>query len=1330
MPAPPGHHYATTYTIDFPLTADSGPIDLADFRHRFLQAIGLSGSNLQIEITVADGQGSPDLTSRLRQLLAVYSPSELSSLLGISIHSDGATFSSPVRQLVQTSPSPPPAPPALPPPALPPLAPGFILLDSIVELRAHLSAATSGSHVMIFVPPRETLELDGSELEIAAGVRVTIASTAEGATFDGDRRSRIFDVFGTLHLQHLTLSRGGNEYVGGGLFLHPGASAALDHVVISNCTAAAYDTTHVGNARGGAAYVSASAELVLRHSNVSLCTASNTRDGNQAQGGAMYIAGSVTLDHTLITACAASHSTHAADGQGGGLFIAGGTVLLTNRTLLLSNVASGPGSTMSAIGGATTYQLPTPPGRFIAALECLVYRSACEVDAKGNIVHPACEQTVQPCSLLVGNDATYSGTTCRPQLVNQPCDWVSTPSLIGSMVQALPLEALEGDYPAACPAGLLGSADLAYQASARCAGQCPAGWRCPMDATVEPLVCEPGHACPAGSAMALPCRSGTYSNATGLVSLDECRECPLGHQCIVGATEPTPCAPGTSAEAPSQGECAKCVPGKYQPLSGSTSCLRCPVGSHCSEGASSHLLCDSGSYRSAEGARSQADCTPCPAGSACSTGAISPTPCDPGTIAASSRTSICTPCPAGKFQSGAGATACIDSPVGTYCLERATAPTACSPGSYTAIARQSDCALCIAGKYQKALGQTACDDCPAGSVCPVSAYALTQCAAGSYRNATGGESQANCTACPAGHACPAGAVSPTICTPGTIAQSTGQYECAACQAGSYQDQPGSTSCLPCPRQGVYCSEGSPAPLPCPAGTAMNESLPTMTSVDSCINCGIGTFCPVGATAPIKCAPGTINPLTRQDKCAVCNPGSYQGQEGHAMCHECPRGAYCPERSIAPRYCPGGTFNNRTGRPSLLDCFFVPAGTWSPAGSELPLDCPPSGFLCPGYYADHVNDPPGSLPIQLATGGVSSEQVVVRQATELSVAMTLATEIGMVDEAMLLEQLARVYRVPQSELKLLSLDGGSVVVTISFTARTAEQATAFTRSVYSTSDAVLSQVLGMNATRNGAVQLGLVNLTVVEVVEEDCEMGFWCSAGQRYSCEPGTYNPLPNQHIQSACLFCPGGKFNPSNASTSIASCTDCPPGKANALPGAASSESCVPCSMGSFASESGSEACQPCPHGAYSSTSGAVQCENCRPGSYCSAVGPTACSIDTYNPNALAHLSSNCTACPRRTSTLGKQGSRSIHDCLPSDLLSYAQSPKPRALLMARACLGLPKHVMAIWLLKYLSWRDGLTAWADNSEVAVCRTQGRTTSRTQTVASRWKPAPERAARAQ
>ena len=116
----------------------------------------------------------------------------------------------------------------------------------------------------------------------------------------------------------------------------------------------------------------------------------------------------------------------------------------------------------------------------------------------------------------------------------QPCDWTQSPELVGSIVQVLPQEPVEEDYPFDCAAGMVGSAQSALQMSALCGGSCPAGYYCPTVRTMEPLLCTKGSYCPAGSSMPTPCGAGTFGKESGLASAAECVACPDGSWCSAG----------------------------------------------------------------------------------------------------------------------------------------------------------------------------------------------------------------------------------------------------------------------------------------------------------------------------------------------------------------------------------------------------------------------------------------------------------------------------------------------------------------------------------------------------------------------------------------------------------------------------------------------------------------------------------------------------------------------------------------------------------------------------------------------------------------------------
>ena len=606
-----------------------------------------------------------------------------------------------------------------------------------------------------------------------------------------------------------------------------------------------------------------------------------------------------------------------------------------------------------------------------------------------------------------------------------------------------------------------------------------------------------------------------------------------------------------------------------------------------------------------------------------------PATCEPGTYVI------------GNFSN---ANDCIECDAGFECPGGRAQPEECRSGSIAPTTRTGRCSPCNGGEYQEQSRSTACKGCAGGSYCPPGASAELPCLAGSYSSVPGLAYASNCTACPMGSACAAGSTAPTPCAPGTITATKRQSECSPCNGGEYQGQSGSTACQAC-IPGYYCDEGSSAPLPCPGGTHGDVTLTVMASVDDCMICPVGTFCSVGSAEPSVCTPGTYNDQLNASTCASCPAGSFQAVAGATACDICPVGGYCQRGATSPQLCPGGTSSNRTGIASERGCLLVLSGFWAPTGSAVPLACPPSGFLCPGAAADQVNNPPGSLPIQLPTGGISIERQVTREVLQLLTTLILDADVDSFDEVALKEHLARLYNARVEDITV-SLGGGSVLVTVGLTAATPDAAAKLHRALNATSDAELSLALEISATRQPEIRIGSVNVTRTEVVQEACPPGFWCSAGYSYACKAGSFNPIANADSASACRFCAPGKYNPFEGQSSESSCLACPEGTANPKSGGASVDACVPCATGTFSGANGSDTCHPCSPGTYSDQRAATTCTTCEPGYYCTPATPIICSQNTYNSNPGAHLSTNCTACPGRfTSTLGLEGRTSYDDC-------------------------------------------------------------------------------------
>lgn len=113
-----------------------------------------------------------------------------------------------------------------------------MLVESADDLRSLLASAFTD--VSVFVPPRAHFKLGGAELACGSDVRVSIRSTADGATLDGERRSRLFRLSSRckLSLQHLSLINGFAEAdKGGAIYSTGGREVRLSEVHVADCSA-------------------------------------------------------------------------------------------------------------------------------------------------------------------------------------------------------------------------------------------------------------------------------------------------------------------------------------------------------------------------------------------------------------------------------------------------------------------------------------------------------------------------------------------------------------------------------------------------------------------------------------------------------------------------------------------------------------------------------------------------------------------------------------------------------------------------------------------------------------------------------------------------------------------------------------------------------------------------------------------------------------------------------------------------------------------------------------------------------------------------------------
>ena len=552
---------------------------------------------------------------------------------------------------------------------------------------------------------------------------------------------------------------------------------------------------------GGATYTM-NTDLNLTDSTILGCSAT--------RGGAVYVAsGSASLARSNVSDCSASQS-------GGGLYSAGGRTSLSDGSLI-SSCSAPKGRSIFLLAGEISYALPAPAGRWLPNARCEVYRQGCAYDlgagsggglqilclahrddcalTESDAIEPSSDEKEAACRRQTDKDKQAACDVdepwyCQAATNVQPCNWEDDSSLLGKNLYQLPLQHVDQDFPFACAAGLLGSADPEDQSSSSCAGRCPAGSQCPEEATYETQPCDAGHYCPVGTSVPRPCLAGTFSNATNLTAAGECTDTSPGYFATTGSTEQTPCREGSFAAEERSATCQLCTEGSYQNETGATSCIDC----------------EPGSYGAAAGS---ALCLLCPPGEVSNlSGSVGCTACGAGTFSGSPGGTTCEVCSSGGYCTGTdsyggGFTPCE---AGTYNEQPgSSSPDVCQPcrrgtSSPTAGADSSEtCASCRAGTFGGEPGLSECKDCPAGSYSNNGSHSCDECEAGYYAANPG---QGQCIPCP--H---------------PLSSKSGDKTCAICKEGFYLKD---ASALPTDvfqKPTEYC-KSCPRHANCSAGTAL------------------------------------------------------------------------------------------------------------------------------------------------------------------------------------------------------------------------------------------------------------------------------------------------------------------------------------------------------------------------------------------------------------------------------------------------------------------------------------------------------------------------------
>ena len=676
------------------------------------------------------------------------------------------------------------------------------------------------------------------------------------------------------------------------------------------------------------------------------------------------------------------------------------------------------------LAGTTIYVLPAPPGHWVPAARCEVWREAC---GQYDIALACKAAAVASCSTDTTNnvDTCSPSGSCKPATANQPCDWRTSPDLIDKTVYVLPLGTHNLDYPFVCAPGIRGGdgSNPSEQTSAFCAGLCPPGFTCGGgEEGVKPVACPEAHYCPEGSSVALPCPAGKFGNVSGLQAEHECHTCPAGHFCGPAVNKPTACSRGTVAPNASMVACNDCEAGTYQEEAGQTACGSCRPGSFCPAGASARLPCAEGSYSAVMGLEAQAECTVCPAGTYCFAGSTAATSCSKGTYAATEGSQLCAACPEGKYQGHEGASACnecssgytcpegsvvqipascdpgtylnvtfelcLGCPAGSFCLGGSLQPRLCVRGTYC-VANVSQPIDCPAGRYGSVpgLSDALCSgECAQGYYCGAGSMSAKSapCEAGRYSSQAGQGSAASCGACGAGNYCFAGSTSPTPCGKGTATADPTSQQCPMCAEGKYQGEDGATECVTC-GDGFMCPPGSSARIPasCDEGTFLKSGV-TFRNQDDCETCPVAKWCPGGRTPPKLCSAGTFADTIGLAQCVDCPAGTFQSKSGATACDPCTPGSYCEVAAAAVSLCQVGTYSSAPGLSSSSECMTCPAGSSCLVGSVKPIPCRPGsvqplagqGTCMPCAAGSYQSESNAKACVACAAGSYCTEGAVV------------------------------------------------------------------------------------------------------------------------------------------------------------------------------------------------------------------------------------------------------------------------------------------------------------------------------------------------------------------
>lgn len=359
---------------------------------------------------------------------------------------------------------------------------------------------------------------------------------------------------------------GWSTATGGGILIAGGAT--LTRLTFTRCVCSSFG---VRGAMGGGLWKSLSGELVIADSTFTDCLAI-THGGLLSQHSALAYAGGIGADggsllimnSTVRGARSTFTGQDTAGGglggglavvnsglpvlmenatiadcdstnQGGGVFMLGGSLIMSDGTQLIGNTAGGGGASIFVGSGIVAYRAPltgageartlVAPGRWIYGQQCQIFRRDCPLipnpDGPGNIQDLNCTKTMVACQQDPNVSAFVDGMACTMPQFYQPCNWELQPSLVGHVVQTLPvLQHVEEDFPFGCARGFFTVVN-----GALCL-ECPAHSTtfAAGTASVDGCYCEAGF-------LAMPPVPESVDEYP-LTATSRCIECPKHAQCL------------------------------------------------------------------------------------------------------------------------------------------------------------------------------------------------------------------------------------------------------------------------------------------------------------------------------------------------------------------------------------------------------------------------------------------------------------------------------------------------------------------------------------------------------------------------------------------------------------------------------------------------------------------------------------------------------------------------------------------------------------------------------------------------------------------------------